>query len=304
MTYGRFRIDIVQRRGGCSRGVLVCTAILCFLVMASLPVSGGNSAEKGNDPRAMKGFIRYLAGQGEYSLARRELYRLRALYPGVLTTGGFSLAEDHLLFGDGRFDEIISRATGPSLCSIYRFDSLFRLGRMDQAYAVAGSCLSPGQPVPREMMARRLFALDLLNGRYTNYPGDTGLEPDCIEKLVNLSRASREAMKNPWTGGSLALFPGAGYMYAGDTKTGIVALLVISVTTTLSVLAFETDNMAIGGIFGAVTVFFYGGNIIGGYRESLRTNRRIRDELAADLEKKLDFERDRDNLFRTGEIGE
>ncbi len=111
--------------------------------------------------------------------------------------------------------------------------------------------------------------------------------------------------KSPYAGMIFGIFPGGGYIYAGNARTGFTALSVIGICFAASYFAAEYDSPAVAIASGTVGSLFYGGSILGGYLESKRYNKELQNEILKFVENKYEFESDRNYIFKnygTGSI--
>ena len=115
--------------------------------------------------------------------------------------------------------------------------------------------------------------------------------------LAEYAERMRSGRKSPALAALLGLFPGGGYMYAGDEGTGFVALTVIAVFGAVSYCSFENGIEPLGILAGAVTIFFYGGNIAGGYLEAKKNNRFIDQMIEKKIRNGLDMDGDIDRVY-------
>ena len=94
-----------------------------------------------------------------------------------------------------------------------------------------------------------------------------------------------------------------GYAYAGNRQNGAIAFIVVSVFSALTYFSFRTDNAPLGFVFGATATVFYGGSMVGAYREALRYNRSIGERVRETVLDELHPARDRDEIFQRYGIG-
>ncbi len=298
---------------GCPKVLIILPlcVILCSAPLLSMPggAAGPYSAE------SILGFARRLYADGEYYRAHVELMRLESYYPGYLDPGSRHITGLHLLMRGGRYEDVLgcSRPSpaGPALCidGIYRADAALFLGRYADAVALsggAGNC--PGLLAPYRW--KRSFIATLMRGDMvgarrmldiSEFPSDSAetseeeKEKFCL--MIKWAERQQEAMTHP----SLALFagavPGLGYAVAGNRPTGVVAFIVVTVFSALTVAAFRTDNAPLGLVLGASSLFFYGGSIVGGYLEAGRHNESLTKTLRDTLVMDSGLDRDLDVMF-------
>ncbi len=103
---------------------------------------------------------------------------------------------------------------------------------------------------------------------------------------LNLRQPPR--LKNPALGIALAtIVPGLGRVYANRPGDGIFTLFTVLVPTYFSYKYYREDNYLVGGVFGALSLFFYGGNIFGSYISVKIYNTYILDRYISNIEKWL-----------------
>lgn len=117
------------------------------------------------------------------------------------------------------------------------------------------------------------------------------------DDLIRYSGYIYDLKKDPWKGMAAGIFPGMGYVYAGESGTGIVAMIVTGLGVSVTALGYSRGMEAFAVLSGTVTGLFYGGSIIGGYRETVRYNRNLMDRLDLSLQRDLEFDSDIDNIF-------
>ena len=93
------------------------------------------------------------------------------------------------------------------------------------------------------------------------------------------------------------LVPGAGYFYAGERGTGIVAMIVIGAGSAVTYASYRNGLDSIAVISGLITFFFYGGSIAGGYMQTVKYNNRLMETLDLKLKRELMPERDLDEIY-------
>ncbi len=287
--------------------VLSCALILALL---SAPAVSGPLQEE-YSPEAIRGFAAHLISAREYYRALVELRRLSSLHPDSLSRERLYVSELYLLFMGGQYAALNSLDyTGGDLsascaASLFLTDALFMRESPLAGYPPIASAAC-GDPLDSYLWKRRLIAHLLTR----DLPGAESLlssdsMPAAIQnerrKYLDIVASARDrlsAWSDPRTALWAGIAPGMGYVYAGNTSTGIVALLVISVFSAITAASFRTDNQPIGIVTGAVSVFFYGGSIAGGYMESRRHNALIMSSLRDRLSEEMSLQEDRDAVFR------
>ncbi len=93
--------------------------------------------------------------------------------------------------------------------------------------------------------------------------------------------------KSPAFAGFASIIPGAGYMYCGRYKDGIVSFLFNTALMIAAYKAFDNDNYALAGAIGFVETGFYTGNIYGAMNSAHKYNRRKRNEYIKNIHPKF-----------------
>ncbi len=267
--------------------------------------------EEEYSPGAIRGFAASLISAREYYRAIVELRRLSSLHPDSLSRERLYISELYLLFMGGQYAALDSLdyaggdAAVACAASIFRADALFMREAPVAGYPpiIPAAC---GDPLDSYLWKRRLIAHLLARDAAG---AESLLTPEHMpagmrgerQKYLDLI-ASARGRSSDWSDPHIALWagiaPGMGYVYAGNTPTGIVALIMISVFSAITVASFRTDNQPLGIVTGAVTLFFYGGSIAGGYMESRRHNALMMASLRDRLFEEMSLQEDRDAVFR------
>ncbi|MCP4136167.1 MAG: NAD(P) transhydrogenase subunit alpha [bacterium] len=257
---------------------------------------------------AILGFTRHLISKKEYYRASLELQRLNSFYPGFISPIQFRVTESYLQFQGAQYKHILKHSSymGPEL--LFKTDAALVLQDYSQADRLLSSWNYGNDP---------LFDLYFIKRRFfRSLAANPGIEPAedfskifqgeefrKYRELIAYSHEQYDMLKKPVAAFFLGLLPGMGYVYAGNKNTGIVALIAISITGALSYFAFSTNNEPIGIFVGAIGTFFYTGSIVGGYMETQRYNRRIMERRSRYLAEQMNFDEDRESIFRSRGIG-
>ncbi len=86
------------------------------------------------------------------------------------------------------------------------------------------------------------------------------------------------------------LVPGTGYMYCGNYKEGLSALLVNGLLGASIYSLFKNDNVPSGILVSAISVPFYLGNIVGSANSAKLYNNKKKEIMYFELRNKLDIE--------------
>ncbi|MDY6933847.1 MAG: hypothetical protein SVZ03_06445 [Spirochaetota bacterium] len=258
-------------------------------------------------------FSKYLISKEEYYRAYVELLRLNSYYPGHIDNSIFYTTELFLLFKGNDFNTLLHKRYASENRSIDYIEVIFKsdvyLERSE--YLKANSILLSSYQLKSKTtldiyIYKRLFLSYLLLDRVIaarrlldeTENVESGICTEKYEELVKYSIIKHHELKNPIYSSILGLIPGMGYVYSGRKPTGIIALLLVSVFSTLTYLSFKTDNKAIGIIVGTAGTFFYTGSIIGGFLSSKRYNREITNRMKTRLFKEMSLLQDRENIYK------
>jgi tetratricopeptide (TPR) repeat protein len=110
-------------------------------------------------------------------------------------------------------------------------------------------------------------------------------------RLAELSRtlAEEPKMKQKSTAlaGTLAIVPGAGYLYLGRYQDAMIALLVNGGLIYAAYEAFSNDLYALGSLITFVEIGFYAGSIYGSVASAHKHNRKKEQQWIEDLRQRL-----------------
>ncbi len=272
---------------------LLATITLLFL----LAVSSQDS--RAEDADSARNFTLQLIRSGDYYRAYRELQRLRFHYPGFVPESEMNVTAQYLWFMGNRtatlYDSLLEAPvtrreyhTG----KIFLFDLFLSMGEIEKARGVlAPSGFSPApDPLLREYLDKRKeLAFSLSYG--------TASRDYLSAEVRELLRLREKELLSPAGAVFMGIIPGMGYIYAREYLTGFLAFLTVGSFVALSVLGFHTGNEVLGTVTALGGAFFYGGNIIGGYRAVHRYNEeRDRKNIRA-IMKGAGLEDDRRRIF-------
>ena len=103
--------------------------------------------------------------------------------------------------------------------------------------------------------------------------------------------------KNPFIGMMAGIIPGMGYVYADESGTGIVAMIVIGAGAAITYASGRNGMEPLALISGVITFLFYGGSIAGGYMQTVKYNDRLMETLELRLDRELMPEKDLDEIY-------
>lgn len=299
----------------------IAAGVVALLVCAPVAPAAGATpdplkSEYGAD--AVLGFARHLARRGEYFRAYSELSRLKSYYPGHIDESRLEVSELYLLYGGGQYAAILDMvrsADRPVTCPgrIFAADAAIALGAYDQSLETCS--ISPRKDcdsfLDSALRRRAVISLIMLNRledamrleRSSSPRAEGGFDPATYEALGAYARDGLAARRSPGTALALGAVPGLGYAYAGNRQNGVIAFIVVSAFSALTYFSFRTDNAPLGFVFGATAAVFYGGSIVGAYRETRRYNRSIEQRIRESVYEELAPGDDRDEIFRRYGIG-
>ncbi len=252
----------------------------------------------------LRGFTSHLIERGEYYRAGTELYRIKSYYPGYLNSLTFEVTELYILYMAEKFEQIIdmkriSKGDGKEIQSIFKISSLMKRRYFSQAGDELSLSFS-GAPDPAysQYIAKRYAFLSLICPDAASWIGR--FNPDEIEGYDELNLYSQSILdkrKSPLIGALSGIVPGMGYVYAGEGGTGIVSMIMIGLGSAVTALSVREKMAPLSILSGMVTAFFYGGSIIGGYRETVKYNKNLMDRLTFRVEKGLALDEDLNELY-------
>lgn len=109
-----------------------------------------------------------------------------------------------------------------------------------------------------------------------------------VEKiLAQLEKTDKISEKSPKIAGSLAVIPGAGYIYNGRYQDAFISFLLNSALIYAAYESFEHENYALGGVISFVGFGFYSGSIYGSVSSAHKYNKKARRGFIRDLKKEI-----------------
>ena len=120
-----------------------------------------------------------------------------------------------------------------------------------------------------------------------------GISPERRDsyRIEELSRSLNEEpkmkRKRPGLAGTLAVIPGAGYLYCGRYQDALIALLVNGGLIWAAYESFSNDLYALGSVITFVEIGFYTGNIYGSIGSAHKYNRKKESQWIDQLRKRL-----------------
>ncbi len=259
----------------------------------------------------IRDFTRFLIQRGEYYRAGVELRRLESYYPGALSPRAFQVTDNYLLFKGRRYSAIIKKRTRTADQTLraaewlFRCDASLALSDFRKAGEILEGWDARADPFFDRLMTKRKIFVRLMAMRY----GDAldlcpaGGDFSAYRELVEQARRGFSLRRSPPLAAALGILPGMGYLYSGETATGIIAFLLVTVNVLITYFAFQTRSPVIGYFTGIVGGFFYAGSIAGGYLAAKRFNIEIEGSVRGATERSMKLEEDRRDVFDRYGIG-
>ena len=147
------------------------------------------------------------------------------------------------------------------------YDSFCQVGESKQGKKLIQWMEERGQNVDRWKLARAIQSADFSEIRQLaegQLPGDQPLS-----WLESFERKKKSVRRAQWLN---ALLPGAGYLYVGQKKSGLTALLLNSLTTIATYKFFAAGRTAMGILLGSFEIGWYLGGIHGAGLHAKRYN--------------------------------
>ena len=253
-------------------------------------------------PEKISSFVCSLTENGEYYRAYVELLRLKSFYPSYIDDSVYNITSNYLFYKGKRYSDIIEtdfsgiKDTIYIPFSLFRIDSLIRLDKKNEAESELAVLYSrPDSDIYAEYLKKRSLYISVLNNRKSTNPTDTAFYG--YKELSAYSDSIYEQQKNPFLGALAGVIPGMGYIYAGESGTGIVSMIVIGAGSAVTYASYNNGMDSLAVISGLITFFFYGGSIAGGYMQTVKYNDRLMDTLEMRLDRELLPERDLDEIY-------
>lgn len=254
-------------------------------------------------PENLSSFVKFLINNGDYYRAHAELDRLVSYYPAYISPITFNVTESYLFYKSRRYCDILKlnnmAVDGNFLCALnlFRIDSLLKSGIHGNEQVIdelmAYQC--PDSQYAEYYNKRKIY-YSILN----SYNKDLHYElsqyaefGDSFKYAENLESEK----KSPFIGALSGIIPGMGYIYAGETGTGIVAFIVIAAGSAITWGAHANDIEPLAAVSGAATFFMYSGSIAGGYMQTVKYNRGLSEKLILRLDRDFMLDKDIDDIY-------
>ncbi|HQO40877.1 MAG TPA: hypothetical protein PK986_10440 [Spirochaetota bacterium] len=280
--------------------------LLCamFLLIA-VPFAGAYAGTDRTDPYSPENilsFTCYLVEKGEYFRAWAELRRLESYYPGYISREKFDVTALYIMYKAGRYAEISDYASANQTgcaAGVIITDSLLMTGD----YRAGLSLIGANTPLCQDdifsgIYTRRRAYVSIVTGDvYSDEHGTLKPELSAYRELVEYTGRLHDSEKSPALAALLGILPGCGYIYAGDSGTGFVAMTVITLFGAVTCGSYINGIEPLAIISGAVTLFFYGGNIAGGYLEAGKYNTAIDNAIEKKAGNVLEINEDVEKIY-------
>ena len=249
-------------------------------------------------PKKISSFACSLIQDGEYYRAYVELLRLNSFYPSYISARTFDITASYLFYKSKRYNDVLEfdfNETDTMPFSIFKIDSLLKLNRKDEAAAELSKLneISGSREYGAYLNKRKVFLSALMNNGYD----EKNEEFFRYNTLFQYSNSVHENMKKPFLGALAGLIPGMGYLYAGESGTALVSLIIIGTGSAVTYASYKNGLSALSVITGTITFFFYGGSIVGGYMQCKKNNEYLTQMLETRLERELMLDRDLDEVY-------
>jgi len=252
-------------------------------------------------PAEISLFACSLIKKGEYYRAYVELLRLNSFYPSFIQPSVFDITVNYLFYKSKKFDNLLesdfTKADGNIFIplSLFKVDSLIKQDRIKSAETELLTLYERADATNYyDYLNKRSVYLSIRTNNKNLINKDKFYK---FDELILYSDSIAAKRKNPVFGAVAGLFPGMGFFYAGEKGTGFVSMIVVGAGSALAYASYKEgwDSMAL--VSGAITFFFYGGSIAGGYMQSLRYNESLMKTLEMRLDSELMPERDLEEIY-------
>ncbi len=291
--------------------IFPCLILSIFLGTAALPVAAQvverEAFERPSVPACGDGeehsiypFAVYLFEQEHWEQAVTEFQRFRFFCPDDPRVPGAMLSIGNCYERLEQFSEAIAayreladafpetpegREAGVGIGETY-----YRAGKYEEARIALQAFLNRHPPVPWAERARyrmawaslHLHAFAVAEEEFSGLAVQGGPYRQAAEEIAGAVDRIRELpYRSPVLAGVLSgVLPGAGQLYAGETKDALLSFLVNGALIFATYESFNHELYGLGGVVSVVTLSFYAGNIYGAVNSAHHANR---DRLTAHL---------------------
>lgn len=271
------------------------SAVLLGILFSSLymSVQAQDLFDEGNS----RIYARHLYEEGKYELAAEEYGRLIKMSPDDSLKILFLKASRLSTQYEKGFVIASKSFLDPTLLSPQVLEEYFKLALTAGAYERAEEV---GRRMEKMMDSVRYFIpisvrysfhTNMLEGDWNNAKGIFPMkvvmnpEPEDSQYSVLLSRAMNLPHRSPALAASMSVvIPGAGKIYAGEWKDGLIAFFFTTFSAYQAVSAFQVKGPSsiLGWIYTGVAAGFYTGGIYGSYKSAHRFNTRQEEAVLED----------------------
>ena len=235
------------------------------------------------DSTEMAGFARFLYDQNLFDFAAQEYERLSYIYPQEKTHLIYLLRSYRQL---NQYDKIEKKGQLLPLENEEILKEYLLSLAMNDQIDIATLIYKDKKNVLNPTLASHLD-LDFsvlkqdwkeAESKYTHY----GFKEEKYYSIIKEGLALKH--KNPLTAGVLSgIIPGAGRVYAKDSKDGIISFIFIASTAYQSYRRFSSGGIksAGGWIYGGLSLGFYLGNIYGSVKSAKLFNKNLKNKMYA-----------------------
>jgi len=280
--------------------------LFCAMFLLSAVPFAGVYAEADRagpySPENILSFTAYLVEKGEYFRAWAELRRLESYYPGYIPRENLDVTALYIMYKAGRYADISAYASANQTgcaAGVIIADSLL----MTDQYSAGLSLIDAKTPLCQDdifsgIYSRQRAYVSIVTGDvYSDEQGTLKPELSAYRELVEYTARLHDSEKSPGLAAFLGILPGCGYIYAGDLGTGFVAMTVIALSGAVTYGSYINGIEPLAIISGAVTLFFYGGNIAGGYLEAMKHNAAIDNAIKKKAGNVLEINEDVEKMY-------
>jgi len=245
------------------------------------------------DRQSIHAFARYLFEEGYWNEAAEEFLRFCFVCPEDPRVPGARLFVGVCWERAGRHPEAVAayRALAEDVpaspegmeARVRIGERCYREGRYEEARVELRRFLDRDPPEPWNGRARyrvawaslKLHAFVAARGEFSGLAMQPGLYRSPSEEILSvLDRIPRLPYRSPVLAGVLsALVPGAGQLYAGETKDALLSFLVNGALIAATYEAFDKQVYGVGGVACVVAAGFYAGNLYGAVNSAHHANR-------------------------------
>jgi len=235
-----------------------------------------------------KSFIGRLYTEKDYFNCIAETRRLISRFPGLSQTADYLYSIEMNYFLWGQYKTAAARYEHTPGASFRRAllgaEAYGALNRHDRALEILGGLEKKALSLEERravllrstdhLLYKAEYGAALLKARSwsADFPDDTA-----VSSLArDLARYRELPFKSPALAAGLsALLPGAGQLYAGRPRDGVISIVSLGVLTAGSLLSFRRGNRTAGASLGVMAALVYGGTVLGARNAAEARNRRV-----------------------------